>query len=104
MPAELAMFRPETGEEAGHLRSPAPAGECALSWAAALRAAPDYGFSRTNVRIASGREQVHLAAAGAAATGLRGRAGPARRRADAVTREGGVAATPLQGKRDAPAE
>ena len=45
-----------------------------------------------------------IAAAGAAATGLRVRAGPACRPADAVTREGGVAAAALQVKRDAPAK
>jgi hypothetical protein len=52
------------------------------------------------VRILIGWSEPAIAAAGAPPR-ARVRAGPACRRADSVTREGGVAATPLQVKRGA---
>jgi hypothetical protein len=73
-----------------------------MGGAAALRAARDPEFARTDVRIATGLEQACHRCRWAAATGLRAGAGLAYRRADAATREGGMTAAPLQAKRDAP--
>jgi hypothetical protein len=73
--SHVCHFRPETGEGTGEPTGQ-PHHEVSASWAGSGPA---------------------IAAAEAAATGPRVRA---RRRADAVTREGGVAATALQVKRD----
>ena len=86
--------------DGGTYRSTAPAGECVLSWGSGTAHSPRtrdlpeqvYGFP------AAGSEPA-TAAAGAA-TAAPAFARPCVPPADAVTRAGGVAATPLQVKRD----
>jgi hypothetical protein len=82
-------------------RSTAPPGECVLSWGAAARhtAPKTRNLPEQVCGFPAAGSEPAIAAAGAAAPGTRVRA--ARRApADAVTREGSVAATPLQVKRD----
>jgi len=57
MPAGLPFSAQKRVRRRGQILLTAPAGECVLGWAAALRAAPDQGLARTDVRIVSGLEQ-----------------------------------------------
>ena len=104
MPAGLPFSAQKRVRRRGSTTVNRTAGERALSWAAALRAAPNQGLARTDVRIVSGLEQAHHRCRWAVATGLRVGAGPACRRTDVVaaTREGGMAVTPFQVERDTP--
>jgi hypothetical protein len=103
VPAELAIFGAETGEEAGvNYGQPHP--QVSVSWAGQRHCAQPgtRNLPEQMCGLPAAWSRLAIAAAGAAATGLRAGAGPAYRRADAATREGGMTAAPLQAKRDAP--
>jgi hypothetical protein len=99
MSGELVIFRPETGEEAGvTCGQPQVTGEYVLSWAAALRAVPETrDLPEQMCGLSAARSKSTIAAAGPQPRAC-GRTWARVRRADAVTREGGVTATPPPGQ------
>ena len=102
---ELANFRPETGEEAGATYGQLPA-RCVrpeLGSGGTERSSETRDLPQQMCGLSAAWSRSTIAAAGRHHGPPRSR-GAACRRADAVTREGGVAATPLQVKCDAPAE